>query len=98
MSGIAKRYDYQNVQEFYRTYHKFRSAYADYKEQVVEWEKAYGTDRQKQNKESVHERLKNPLNCLAKNISYCIGVYAIILKMYKKENLIWQYSKIKYQY
>ena len=60
LSGIAKRYGYQNVQEFYRTYHKSHSAYIAYKEQVAEWEKTYGDDNQKQNKESVLERLKNP--------------------------------------
>lgn len=47
LSGIAKRYGYQNVQEFYRTYHKSRSTYIAYKEQVAEWEKNYGGDSQK---------------------------------------------------
>ena len=60
MSGIAKRYGYQNVQEFYRTYHKSYNTYIAYKEQVAKWEKIYGDDNQKQNKESVLERLKNP--------------------------------------
>ena len=60
MSGIAKRYGYKNVQEFYRTSHKSHSAYIAYKEQVAEWEKPYEDDNQKQNKESVLERLKNP--------------------------------------
>ena len=59
--GIAKRYGYKNVQEFYRTYHKSHSAYIAYKEQVAEWEKTYGEDNQKQDKRSVLERLKNPL-------------------------------------
>ena len=60
LSGIAKRYGYRNVQEFYHTYHKSYSAYIAYKEQVAKWEKTYGDDNQKQNKESVLERLKNP--------------------------------------
>ena len=60
LSGIVKRYGYQNVQEFYRIYHKSHSAYVDYREQVVEWEKTYGEDSQRQDKESVLERLKNP--------------------------------------
>ena len=60
LSGIVKRYGYQNVQEFYRTYHKSHGAYIAYKEQVAEWEKTYVVDNQKQNKESVLERLKNP--------------------------------------
>lgn len=60
LSGITKRYGYQNVQEFYRTYHKSHSAYVDYREQVAEWEKTYGKDNQKQDNRSVLERLKNP--------------------------------------
>lgn len=60
LSGIAKRCGYKNVQEFYRTYHKSHGAYIAYKEQVAEWDKTYGDDNQKQNKESVLERLKNP--------------------------------------
>ena len=31
LSGTAKRYGYQNVQEFYRIYNKTHSAYVDYK-------------------------------------------------------------------
>ena len=60
LSGIAKSYGYQNVQKFYATYHKSYSAYADYREQAADWEKAYGKGRHRQNKESVLERLKNP--------------------------------------
>lgn len=60
LSGMAKRYGYQNVQEFYRTYSKAHSAYAAYREQTAKWEKIYGTDSHKQDKESVLERLKNP--------------------------------------
>lgn len=37
LSGIAKRYSYQNVQEFYKIYHKAYSAYAVYMEQAAEW-------------------------------------------------------------
>ncbi len=60
LSGIVKRYGYQNIQELYRIYHKSHSAYADYREQVAEWEKIYETDSKRQNKESVLKRLKNP--------------------------------------
>ena len=60
LSGIAKRYGYKNVQEFYRIYHKSHSAYIAYREQEVEWEKIYGKDNQKQDRQSVLERLKNP--------------------------------------
>lgn len=61
LSGIVKRYGYQNVQEFYRIYHKSHSAYVDYMEQVANWEKNYGENSQRQDKKSVLERLKNPL-------------------------------------
>ena len=67
LSGIVKRYGYQNVQEFYRIYHKSHSVYAKYREQVAEWEKTYGEDNQKRDKRSVLERLKNPLK---KTIDY----------------------------
>lgn len=60
LSGIVKRYGYQNVQEFYRIYHKSHSAYIDYREQVAKWDKNYGENRQRQDKKSVIERLKNP--------------------------------------
>ena len=60
LSGIAKRYGYRNVQEFYKIYHKSHSAYTAYKEQEAKWEKIYGTDSQKQDKESILERLRNP--------------------------------------
>ncbi len=40
--------NYQNVQEFYRTYHQSYSAYAAYREQEAEWEKNYGENAQKQ--------------------------------------------------
>ncbi|MDE6312248.1 MAG: MobA/MobL family protein, partial [Lachnospiraceae bacterium] len=60
LSGIAKKYGYQNVQEFYCTYHKSHSAYIAYKEQAAEWEQTCGDDNQKQNNKSVLGRLKNP--------------------------------------
>ena len=60
LSGTAKRYGYQNVQEFYRIYNKTHSAYVDYKEQEANWEKCYGKNSQSQDKKSVLERLKNP--------------------------------------
>ena len=50
LSGIAKRYGYKNVQEFYRIYHKSHSAYIDYREHVAEWEKTYGGNSQRRDK------------------------------------------------
>ena len=38
---------------------KSQSVYAAYREQAADWEKLYGTDRHKKDKESIHERLKN---------------------------------------
>ncbi len=60
LSGIVKKYGYKNVQEFYRIYHQSYSAYAAYREQDSEWEKIYGSDSHKQDKESILKRLKNP--------------------------------------
>ncbi len=60
LSGIAKRYGYKNVQEFYRIYHKSHSAYITYREKEAAWDKNCGSDNQKWDKESVLERLKNP--------------------------------------
>ena len=60
LSGIIKRYGYQNVQEFYQIYRKSYNAYIACKEQVTKWEKTYGDNNQKKSKESVLERLRNP--------------------------------------
>ena len=60
LSGIIKRYGYQNVQEFYQIYRKSYNSYIACKEQVTKWEKTYGDDNQKKSKESVLERLRNP--------------------------------------
>ena len=43
LSGIAKRYGYQTVQDFYRFYHTAKNAYADYQEKAAKREKTYGT-------------------------------------------------------
>ena len=59
LSGIAKRYGYQNVQKFYTTYYKSYNAYVDYRERTVDWEKAYGKESHRQDKGSVLERIKN---------------------------------------
>ena len=56
LSGIAKRYGYQNVQEFYRIYHKSHSAYADYQDKAAKWEETYGT---KVKHDTVHNRIQS---------------------------------------
>ncbi len=60
LSGIAKRYGYKNVQEFYHIYHKSYNAYIDYTMQESERDNNYGKSKQKQDKESVRERLIQP--------------------------------------
>jgi len=60
LSGIAKRYGYSNVQEFYKIYHKVYSAYVDYKEKESEWDKIYGENNHRPDKESIQKQLKNP--------------------------------------
>ncbi len=59
LSGIVKSYGYQNVQKFYAAYRKSYSVYADYRKQATDWEKAYGKEHHRQDKESVLERIKN---------------------------------------
>ncbi|MDE7132999.1 MAG: MobA/MobL family protein [Lachnospiraceae bacterium] len=59
LSGIAKRYDYKHVQEFYHIYHKSHSAYIAYREQEAEWEKNYGENAQRQETRSVCKQLQN---------------------------------------
>ena len=43
LSGIAKRYGYQTVQDFYRVYHTAKNAYEGYQEKAAKWEETYGT-------------------------------------------------------
>ena len=59
LSGIAKRYGYQTVQDFYRAYHAAKNAYADYLEKAAKWEETYGKITHKPKKESLHEQLQN---------------------------------------
>lgn len=47
------------MQEFYLIYYKSHSAYVDYREQIADWEKAYGQESHCQDKEGVFERLKS---------------------------------------
>ena len=59
LSGIAKRYGYQAVQDFYRAYHTAKNAYADYQDKAARREEINGTITQKPKKESIHEQLQN---------------------------------------
>ena len=56
LSGIAKRYGYQTVQNFYRAYHTAKNAYADYQEKVAKWEETYGT---KPKNDTIHARIQS---------------------------------------
>ena len=56
LSGIAKRYGYQTVQDFYRAYHTAKNAYADYQEKAAKWEETYET---KAKSDTVHDRIQN---------------------------------------
>ena len=56
LSGIAKRYGYQTVQDFYRAYHTAKNAYADYQEKAAKWEETYGT---KVERDTVHSRIQS---------------------------------------
>lgn len=56
LSGIAKRYGYQTVQDFYRSYYAAKNAYADYQGKAAKWEETYGT---KAKSDTVHNRIQN---------------------------------------
>ena len=56
LSGIAKRYGYQTVQDFYLAYHAAKNAYADYQGKAAKWEETYGS---KSKSDSVHKRIQN---------------------------------------
>lgn len=56
LSGIAKRYGYQTVQDFYRAYHTAKNAYADYQDKAAKWEETYGT---KAKGDTLHSRIQS---------------------------------------
>lgn len=58
LSGIVRRYGFQNVQEFYRTYQKAHSAYANYQEKADTWKEIYGKEATFK-QESIYKRLQN---------------------------------------
>ena len=66
LSGIAKRYGYQTVQDFYRAYHAAKNAYADYQEKAAKWEETYGS---KSKYDSVHKRIQNYQKAVAERRS-----------------------------
>ena len=56
LSGIAKRYGYQTVQDFYRAYYTAKNAYADYQDKAAKWEETYGT---KPKGDTLHNRIQS---------------------------------------
>ena len=58
LSGIVKRYGFQTVQAFYKTFAASKTANADYRDKADKWEERYGEKSQKQ-EESVYRRLRN---------------------------------------
>ena len=56
LSGIAKRYGYQTVQDFYRAYHTAKNAYADYQKRAAKWEETFGT---KVKSDTIHDRIQS---------------------------------------
>ena len=58
LSGIVKRYGFQTVHDFYKTFAASKTANADYRNKADRWEKGYGEKLQKQ-EESIYRRLQN---------------------------------------
>ena len=58
LSGIVKRYGYQNVQEFYQAYQKAKKAYANYKENTNKWKNTY-KEKTASKQKSIHKYLQN---------------------------------------
>ncbi len=59
LSGIAKRYGFQTVHDFYKVYATAKIAYAEYRDKADRWEELYGENAPRQTKESVHRRLQD---------------------------------------
>ncbi len=58
LSGIAKRYGFQTVHDFYKVFAVSKTANADYQVKADKWEERYGEKVQRR-KESIHRRLQN---------------------------------------
>jgi hypothetical protein len=57
LSGIARRYGYENVQHFYGAYNAAGRAYLDYQDMAKEWESLY-EEKAKPKQKSLHERMQ----------------------------------------
>ncbi|MDE7200712.1 MAG: MobA/MobL family protein [Lachnospiraceae bacterium] len=56
LSGIAKRYGFHTVHDFYKSYHTAKTDYIAYQEKVADWEKTYG---KKIPKDTLYNKLQN---------------------------------------
>ena len=59
LSGIAKRYGFQTVHDFYKVFSTAKTAYDDYRDKSDKWEERYGKAAHRKEKGSVHNRLQN---------------------------------------
>ena len=59
LSGIAKRYGFKTVHDFYKAFATAKTANAEYQTKADKWEELYGENAQKQEKDSIHRRLRN---------------------------------------
>ncbi len=59
LSGIVKRYGFQNVHDFYKTFAVSKTANAEYRDKAERWEEKYGENTGRQEKESVYKRIQN---------------------------------------
>ena len=58
LSGIVKRYGFQTVHGFYKTFATAKTANADYQSKADKWEERYGEKAQRR-EESIYKRLQN---------------------------------------
>jgi hypothetical protein len=57
LSGIARRYGYENMQHFYGAYYTAQKSYLDYQDSAKKWESLYGENANPKQK-SLHERMQ----------------------------------------
>ena len=58
LSGIVKRYGFQTVHDFYKTFAASKTANAEYRDKVDKWEEQYG-EKVQNKEESISKRLRN---------------------------------------
>ncbi|MDE7312138.1 MAG: hypothetical protein K2N87_11065 [Eubacterium sp.] len=58
LSGIAKRYGFQTVHNFYKIFAVSKTANADYQDESDKWEERYGEKAQRR-EDSIYKRLQN---------------------------------------